>query len=532
MQALGRIKVRATLRRMSSGRSSEPTEASSGSRLDAAHRTLLDNLPVIVFRLDPTTGRPTFVNGAFTRLLGRPPLQAYEDGLDVVLADDVARALFRSQVAGAASGEALAWTDWVFVAADGHRIAARMLLYPVRNEHGRVEAIEGIARDVQAEVEARRKLIQADRLAAIGQLAAGVAHEINNPAAFVALGVQQLARGLPALRTGDEAAFTHFEEVLQEISSGVQRIVATIGELKLFSRIPEGAFSTPVDVNRLIQSAVVLTRSELRGRAHLTLDLGELPLLPGDHARLGQVFVNLLFNAAQAIPIGDPGKHEVRVETRGTASLVRVRISDTGVGIPPDVLPRIFDPFFSTRPEQGVGLGLAIGHDVVRQAGGTIEVESTPGRGTIFTVELPVRDVDAPEALPAPLRRARRVLIVDDERALTSAMARQLAGPCDVEVAGDGHDALARLRENDFDAVLCDLRIPGLSGPEVYEEIQRIKPELARRFVFVTGTLADPGIETFLRAAGRPVLHKPFDAAELDAIVSRVLEEGSSSGKR
>ncbi len=506
------------------------SNATSGEwHVDSAHRTLLDNLPVLVFRHSVRRKRLTFVNKAWERMLGRPLAEAYEHGLARALPDDVARAELTVSIARAAAGEEIPWSDVVFVAADERRVTVRLMLYPVLDGRGEVEGVEGIGRNVQAEVDARRKLIQNDRLASIGQLAAGIAHEINNPAAFVALNLQHLTRTYPRIRDGlaDAATQARFEETLAETSVGVQRIVSTINELKLFARIPEGAFSTPVDINRLITSAIVLTKSEIRHRASLVTDLDDgLPLLPGDHARLGQVFVNLLFNAAQAIPKGDVAHHSVRIETRAVRDRIRIRITDTGVGIPPEVLPRIFDPFFSTWTHGGTGLGLAISADVVREMGGSIEVESHPGHGSIFTVELPVRDVEDLNAEHPHLADGGHVLIIDDEPVLAAAMARHLGTRFDVQLAHDGPEALRALEFTDFDLVLCDVRLPGVSGMELFETAILTRPGLAGCFVFVTGDPLDDALREFVARHRIRVLEKPFDASDLDRIVERPASGG------
>jgi PAS domain S-box-containing protein len=488
---------------------------------------LLDNLPVLVFRWSVRGGRLRFVNRAFTRMLGYPVEHAYERGVSATLVDDVSRARFAAWAERAAAGEEVPWSEITFAAADGRRIAARMMLYPVRGEGGRVEAVEGIARDVQAEVDARRKLAYTDRLAAIGQLAAGLAHEINNPAAFVSLNLQLLARSLASLRDGgaDPATLAAMERMLEDTSEGVQRIVAIVGELKLFARIPEGARTTPLDVNRLVQSAVTLTRAELRDRARIELDLGRLPPLAADHARLAQVLVNLLFNAAQAIPPGAPARHVVRVETRLIVDRIRIRVEDSGVGIPADVLPHIFDPFFTTWGEGGlVGLGLSLSADFVRQMGGAIEVESAPGRGSVFVVELPIEPQEPePEPGPSPTPRERRprVLVVEDERALAAIVARHLAAEHDVVLAYDAASAAQALGEGSFDAVLCDLRLPDALGTEVYALATAHSPELARHFVLVSGAALDPALEEFCAERGVALLEKPFDASTLVEVVRR-----------
>jgi signal transduction histidine kinase/CheY-like chemotaxis protein len=374
-----------------------------------------------------------------------------------------------------------------------------------------------------AEFEQRQRLIQTDRLAAIGQLAAGIAHEINNPAAFVALNLQHLARTFAQVRAGtaDDATLDRFAQTLEETAGGVRRIVATVDALKLFARIPEGARSTPIDVNELVRSALTLTRGEIRGRARLVTDLDpDLPLLPGDHALLGQVCVNLLLNAAQAIPRGAPDEHEVRIETRAETDLVRIRVNDTGAGLPPDLLPHIFDPLVVARSVGHSGFGLAISADAVRRMGGSLDVESTPGGGNRFTVELPVVDVawsPRPHVAPTP---SRRVLVIEDEQMLALAMVRQLEARFDVTVVHDAASALVSLAEGDFVRVFCDVGLPDTSGTTLFEQVVARNPSIAARFVFVTGDPLEPTLEALVARHGLRILDKPFDPAELDALVT------------
>lgn len=514
-------------------------ESDTTTRLRTERRQLLDSLQSLVFRIDAETGETLSVNAAVERLLGVPAADLLgAPGLSGLLADEREREAMDGARAAVAAGGSSPWVERRFVHRDGRTRIFRTRLYRLGEAHaagcGRA-VIEGIAQDVTEEIEARKQLVQADRLASLGMLAAGVAHEINNPAAFISLGVQQLARVVAQLPEQPECMLVRrrMSEVIDELSEGIQRIVQIVGELKLFARIPEGSFSTPVDVNRLIASAVTLVRAELRHRARLEIDLGELPPLPGDHARLGQVFVNLLINAAQAIPPGDEEHNVVRVRTREEGSTVVVEVSDTGVGIAPEDLPRIFDPFFTTKaPGEGTGLGLAISYDLVRRAGGTIDVSSTLGRGTQFVVRLPVREfVPARGSRPriTPVPPGGRVLVIDDEQHLAVAIARALAVSYMVELAPDAQTALARIEGGggrEYDAVLCDLRLPGMDGRALYESVRARWPAQAERFVFLTGAGFDSDFEAFVRATDRPVLEKPFEMSDLEAVVAQVVHHG------
>jgi len=273
------------------------------------------------------------------------------------------------------------------------------------------------------------------------------------------------------------------------------------------------------------------------------MNLGELPLVPGEYTSLGQAFVNLLLNAAQAVHakqesgVGSGGSTFVRVSTFTDAGAIVVRVSDTGVGIEPRILPRIFDPFFKTKASgEGAGLGLAIAHNLVRRVGGDIRVTSEPGEGSTFDVILPL-DVshDAPLRAPgsatmraatiAPTASRGRVLIVDDEQSLAKALARQLADRWDVDTVSTARDALAELSVHRYDVVACDLRMPDQSGPAIYEATRSRSPSQASRFIFTTGGSfgsSDDEIHERAEATGRPILEKPFDGGTFEALVAEV----------
>ena len=241
----------------------------------------------------------------------------------------------------------------------------------------------------------------ADRLATVGRLAAGVAHEINNPLAFVLSNLTYLHEEL----IRDEPLTPHERrEMLSAVADayeGAGRVRLIAQELKSLSRQDEGERSA-VDMGAVVHSAVKMASLETRHRAQVVEEYQELPLVMGNPARLGQVFLNLLINAAQAIPPGRPEQHRIRVAGRADAEHVTVEVSDTGRGIPPELLERIFDPFFTTKPAgEGTGLGLSISHSIITSLGGTIEVESQVGQGTTFRVTLPLAPVAAGKAATA-----------------------------------------------------------------------------------------------------------------------------------
>ena len=510
--------------------------------LEAEKRQLVDNLPTIVARVDPKTGATTFVNGAIERVLGFDAAEVLGlPGMDALFADPIeweASALARDR---AARGRESVWQDRRYKHKDGRVLILRENVYPVRDASGAVRAIEVLAYDVTTEVESRKQLMQADRLASLGALAGGIAHEINNPVAFIALTSGQIAKMIGPSRS--EADVMRAKQLLLEVSEAAGRIATIVGELKLFTRIPEGAHVTPVDVNRIVQMAVTLTSAELRRRGRVEVNLGELPLASGEYASLGQAFVNLLLNAAQALDAkldSSMPASFVRISTFVIDGTIVVRVSDTGVGIEPRILPRIFDPFFKMNAAgEGAGLGLAIAYNLVRRVGGDIRVVSKPGEGSTFDVVLPIEPPNdgargqasavmraAAPALGASGSGSRgRVLIVDDEQALAKALARQLADRWDVDTVSTARDALAELSVHHYDVVACDLRMPDQSGPAIYDAVRARSPRQAARFIFTTGgsfSTEDDPIHERARATGRPILEKPFHGASFEALVAEV----------
>jgi PAS domain S-box-containing protein len=528
--------------------------------LEAEKQKLVDNLPVIVARLHPDTGLTVFVNAALSRVLGVSVEELGIDGMEGLLADSMERDASRAARRSAAAGIAPGWQDRRYRHADGRTLTLRESVYPVHDPAGAVHAVEMIAYDITNELDARKQLMQSDRLASLGALAAGVAHEINNPVAFIHLAAGQMNRLIDQLGRNDggaDAARDRLREMALEVTDAAAQIAEIVGELKLFTRIPEGASACPVDINRMLQTAMTLTSAEVRRHARLEVNLGPLPLAPGAFAGLGHVFANLLINAAQAIE----SKHEsllgadrgvssdvIYVSTGMEGASIVVRIRDTGIGIDENMLPRIFDAFFKSGGHgHGAGLGLAIAYDLVRRIGGDIRVTSSQVRGasgTTFEISLPLEPqqfasdkpgsllpvprLPAETAAPLPAERLlhlRRVLIIDDELALVKALARQLAERYEVDTASTAADAIEQLKLRKYDAVVCDLRLPEQSGSAIYEEVFSRSPEQASRFIFTTGgsygTLDDePHIRA--EATGLPVLEKPFDGASFEAVVERV----------
>jgi len=371
-------------------------------------------------------------------------------------------------------------------------------------------------------------LAQVSRLSSLGTLAAGMAHEINNPLTYMLLNLVLLERELPPLLSGAGEASVESQrrtmEVLAQVQTGAERIRDIVRNLKTFAR-PELEARGPVDVAATMEASIAMVAHELRWRAIVRKKVQPgLPPVFGNAARLGQVFLNLLLNALQALPDEDPAGNEILVVVSHEKGSVIVEVHDTGTGIAPEIRDRIFEPFFTTKPVgRGTGLGLAICHGIVTAHGGSISVDSTPGNGSRFRVALPAMQAAEP-ALP-PSRSPRhanpaRLLVVDDERNVGTTLRALLVPEHRVEILADARDALARIQSGErYDLVLCDLMMPGIDGPALHHAILRHAPEQARRMVFATAGAYTERAKRFLDSVPNPRLEKPFAIEDLMKIL-------------
>jgi two-component system cell cycle sensor histidine kinase/response regulator CckA len=418
------------------------------------------------------------------------------------------------------------------------------------SSHGR-DTVLVMMRDITVRRLLQARLAQSDRLAAVGMLAAGVAHEVNNPLTYVMHYLDRLAHELSGLggldsstregRTDLARRTSHLAEGARAALEGSLRVREIVRDLKTFGRTEEGP-SVPIDVNRVVRSAVQMGGHHIRSRARLETDLRALPVVRASDGRLCQVLLNLLLNAAQAIPEGAAQEHCVSVHSWAQDGLVCIAVSDTGCGIEGKNLARLFDPFFTTKSDRGgSGLGLWISRELVHEIGGHIEVESEPGRGSTFTVVLPVAVGDEAyrvvSSAPPPAvfeRRGRpaqlhRVLVVDDEPALRDLLAEALSDRAQVLTASNGLEAREVLEHDDrFDLVLCDLVMPGMTGMELFEWVERSQPGLAPRFVFMTGAAFTAHMRELLDRVANQCLNKPFRVRDVEHVIDRFVRPPSA----
>lgn len=401
------------------------------------------------------------------------------------------------------------------------------------------EAQAELEQAIEREQELQRQLLFADRMASVGTLAAGMAHEINNPLAYVSGNLDLLLDDLAGLEdTLPRERLQDMRAMAADAKEGAERIRRIVGGLRTFSRADQEQRSV-VAVGPMLDVAVNMTINEIRHRARLHRQDGRVPLVMADDARLCQVFINLLVNAAHAVGEAAPGDHEIRIRTEtDEAGRALISIEDSGPGIAEDILPRIFDPFFTTKPVGvGTGLGLSICHNIVDSLGGSLTAGNLPERGTRFRVVLPpasesatgegmaaeVEVADPGTGSPAGPAAASRaeVLVVDDEPAIGQILCKILRDQ-DVTAVTAARDALALLDEGRwFDVIFCDLMMPQMSGMEFHAELDRRFPELARRVVFISGGAFTQAAHGYLDQVPNERLAKPFRPEEIRSLVQR-----------
>jgi signal transduction histidine kinase/ActR/RegA family two-component response regulator len=399
----------------------------------------------------------------------------------------------------------------------------------------------------------------AEKLAALGTLVAGVAHEINNPLAAVALSVNAVELALDPLTQArseldrlaglgravqpeelreavrsvrSSAPSWDIRRAVGDITAGVEAITEVVRDLRVFARVDEEANPELVDVGDLVDQVLRIVRREIEQTAVLERDIAkDLPQLLVPRTRLAQVLTNVLVNAAHAVREVDRRVHRVRISARADDEAVAIVVSDTGPGIAPDDIDRIFDPFYTTkRQDLGTGLGLSISRSILRRLGGDMLVDSVHGDGASFLLMVPRPDQRALRAAGVvaggtrPSRAAKRlsVLIVDTDEAMARAYSRALGDEHDVVIAADGEEAIELLESGtDADVVLTELAMPGIGGPQLYSWLERERPSLADRTLFVTSNQLDGSRVKELEERGLEVLPKPISRAALLEAIDR-----------
>ena len=414
---------------------------------------------------------------------------------------------------------------------------------PVLTLEGRPIGLILTFRDITVKKETEEQIKVSDHMISLGTFAAGVAHEINNPLSALIGNLDLLTeeaaeprgpkpnnhRRQPALLRSGSA----FQNLLKEANEAAERVRLIVQDVNIYSRKPEDV-SAELNIEVVVESSLRMARHEIRDRARVVKDFAPTPSVYGHEGRLGQVFVNLIANAAQSIAKGRPEYNQITIST-GTeeSGRVFVEIADTGVGIAPEVLPRIFDPFFTTKPVGlGTGIGLAISRRLLAALDGTLVVQSQLGKGSVFRVSLPAYRgepvIVAPNVAIAPMvERRGRVLLIEDEPTVRAEMEQALAPTQDVISTGRARDALRLLTTGHaFDIIFCEGVMPQMTGIEFYKSLKQAESSQTDRIVFVSGKAVTGESARFIGEARNIVIRRPLHMGRLRALAARFATEG------
>ena len=478
--------------------------------VETRYKSLFERVPVGLYRSTPA-GEIVDWNPALVQMMGYPdrqsPLTANATDFYV---DPGQRSRFQALIAEHGSVRGF---ETQIRRRDGSVISVRLSGGRIQNAEGGALYYEGSVEDVTELKRAEEALRQTEKLAAMGSLLAGVAHEINNPLAVI-LGHARLLAQTVQGRAAERAT---------KITAAAERCARIVKNFLALAR-QHPLERQRVALGAIVREAVELLAYQLRvSNVEVTLDLArDLPVLWADPHQLHQVFVNLITNARHALSQAPPPQRlTIAARHDPSRSAVTIDVADTGPGMPPEVRSRIFEPFFTTKPPgQGTGLGLALCRGIIEGHAGTITVESAPGRGTTFRIELPVKSppaaaAAAPVAAAQPVRQ-KSILVVDDEPDVAAVLADLLAVDGHrVEIAPNGARALEKLHAEAFDAILSDLRMPELDGASFYRTLAHHGHPLVQRFIFVTGDVLGEETRQFLEETGALCVGKPFDLEQV-----------------
>ncbi len=403
--------------------------------------------------------------------------------------------------------------------------------FPILDESGEVYRMAGFVEDITDRKDSDFRLAESERLASIGELSAGVAHEINNPLTSIVLYSQMLL---------DEDIPDEIRNDLQVVSSQAYRAAKIVRNLLQFARKSDPE-KRPLSIGWLIRRSLEMKSHEFNINSITVIENvpDDLPLILMDEHLILQVLLNVLTNAEQACASAH-GRGNITVSVSNSGGLVDIAIQDDGPGISTDEMAKIFQPFFTTKETGlGTGLGLSVSHGILVQHEGNIWAESELGSGTTIHIELPLTaDMDLttmttdpkPESVTGSGRSTSHVLVVDDEADLRAVLIKQFElRRYNVDQAGDGEEAWRKLQSLDYDCILLDLRMPGMGGQELYEKISFKHPDLIRSIIFITGDTVNPATKAFLSGVTNPVMSKPFDFRELEQLVVSVINRGNCS---
>ncbi|MBL8957345.1 MAG: response regulator [Myxococcaceae bacterium] len=457
--------------------------------------------PIIIFTLD-ANGVVTLSEGAGLKALGWRPGELVGKSLFEVYRG-YPEVVFNTQ-------RALAGESFTMQTRVGDAVLEGWM-GPLKDATGKVTGIIGVTNDVTERHAAQAAMFRSERMAAMGTLAASVAHEINNPLAYVLEGLRSIERELGA------GTSPKVRQLLGDVKEGAERVRTITSDLQTFTRRDDEPLCA-VDVSCAVRTALQMLRTQLEARARVALDLSSHVRVVASERRLVQIFMNLLLNAVHAVrDVERPGGHEIRITTRAEGADAVIEVSDTGPGVKAGLAERIFEPFVTTKPVgEGTGLGLFVCRNLVSELKGRIEVDQRREGGAVFRVRLPAE-------VAKQTREGAHILIIDDNVNLGRVMASalELAKHHSV-VVQSGREAIERLTHGEsYDVVFCDLMMKDVSGMDVYEELKAKKPGAEAALVFMTGGAFTDRARRFLSSVPNTWLQKPFDICEQ---VARLLE--------
>jgi PAS domain S-box-containing protein len=478
-----------------------------------AFQELVEHAPDGVVILD--RGSIVFINATAARLLGvardaalGTPIGSYLPPHDAAAAGDRIRRMM-------ATGEPMIPNEYGTLADPTRTVEIKSIPWQWQGR----PAVLAFARDVTERKALQQHVVRADRLVAIGTLAAGVAHEINNPLQYMQLGVELLSRALAGFPDAREAVAEH----VSNLEHGITRISAISRTLRGFARTSDSK-PGPVDATPIVDRALAMVANEVRHRARIVRNTIDGPcFVLANGPQLEQVLVNLLVNAIQALT--GAGDDTITVTLRAIAGeRIALSVEDTGHGMPEEVRARVFDPFFTTkRAGDGMGLGLSVSKSLVEAMNGDIELTSAPGKGTTATVIVRAYS-GTPQLVEHELAHgpSRRVLVIDDEQRVRDSLRDLVGAYHEVTVADSGPAALALLDAHSFDVILCDVMMPEMNGIDVYRTIAETRPGLEDRIVFMSGGAFIPALAELVASTPNRRIDKPFELSQILAAIAAV----------
>lgn len=498
------------------------------SRSEERFRTILDEMDNGYFELD-SHGYYIFVNDAMCKILGlsrsdiiAKHFSAFVDPADEKFLENI---VYIEQTVS--RGDKVSGIFGTIIKGDGTRRIIGISISAMKDHEGRIVGVRGITRDITDRMKMEQQLVIASKLASIGELAAGVAHEINNPLTAIT--------GFAQLLIAEEGLPAQVKQDLEKIYLQSQRAAKIVQNLLTFSRSYQLERQV-IDINDLILKTLEMRSYEHRvSNIEVISDLArDLPGVLADENQIQQVMLNVIVNAEQAI-IAGRRSGIIKVATSQAGRGVRVTIADNGPGIPQGIIEKIFDPFFTTKAVgSGTGLGLSVCHGIITKHGGTISADSVEGAGATFTIELPAAKEEkmAAAAIPVIPKKAAAgsgrktgILVVDDEVVIRDILQRILSERgYEVDLAESGAEGLNKMETREYDVYLLDIKMPGIDGRDLFEVVTKNFPYIAGRIIFITGDTITQSTQEFLNSTGRPYLSKPFNFSSLIALIEETIK--------